>query len=179
MLSTADVPGSIYVGFSVILVAIYLIGVLYFWGVTFSSILNVNICLAFSVCIDYSQHIMQQFLNEKAPDSCKTDQEKRIFKAKQAVSSIGSSVIHCGLSTLCSIAPLAWSATYVFKVFFKCWFCIIFFGMANGFLLMPVILSYIGPLTDFHITDEEIMNIGNDTKATKAEEKSVKDENEA
>ncbi len=73
MISTADVPGSIYVGFSVILVAIYLVGILYFWGITFSSILNVNVSLAFSVCIDYSQHIMQQFLNEKAPESCKTD----------------------------------------------------------------------------------------------------------
>lgn len=41
MISTADVPGGIYVGFSVILVAIYLVGVLYFWGITFSSILNV------------------------------------------------------------------------------------------------------------------------------------------
>lgn len=153
MMSTADVPGSIYVGFSVILVAIYLVGVLYFWGITFSSILNVNVSLAFSVCIDYSQHIMQQFLNEKPPDSCKTDKEKRIYKAKRAISTIGSSVIHCGLSTLCSILPLAWSASYVFKVFFRCWFCIIVFGMANGFFLMPVILSFIGPLTDYHETN--------------------------
>ena len=69
------------------------------------------------------------------------------------------------MSTLCSILPLAWSASYVFKVFFRCWFCIIVFGMANGFFLMPVILSYIGPLTDYHETNEEIANKGKDMKA--------------
>jgi hypothetical protein len=44
--------------------------------------------------------------------------------------------------------------------------------MANGFFLMPVILSYIGPLTDYHETNEEIANIGKDMKA---EGNSVKD----
>ena len=37
---------------------------------------------------------------------------------------------------------------------------------------MPVILSYIGPLTDYHETNEEIANIGKDMKA---EGNSVKD----
>ena len=31
------------------------------------------------------------------------------------------------------------------KVFYRMWFGIILFGMANGFLLLPVLLSYFGP----------------------------------
>jgi hypothetical protein len=37
--------------------------------------------------------------------------------------------------------------------------------MANGFCLMPVILSYIGPLTDYHETEEEVAGIGLEIKA--------------
>lgn len=111
---TADIPGTILVGFSVLLVCVYLVGVFHFWGITFSSILNVNIALAFSVSIDFSQHIMQQYLNVKPPASCKTDLEKRVYKATKAISMIGSSVVHCGLSTFCSILPLAPSQSYIF-----------------------------------------------------------------
>ena len=59
---------------------------------------------------------------------------------------MGSSVFHGGFSTFLAISVLAGSKSYVFEVFFKCWFGIITFGMANGFLLLPVILSYVGPV---------------------------------
>lgn len=58
---------------------------------------------------------------------------------------MGSSVLHGGLSTFLAISVLAFSNSYIFEVFYKCWFCIIIAGMSNGFFLLPVILSYIGP----------------------------------
>ena len=61
------------------------------------------------------------------------------------MSKMGSSVFHGGFSTFVALSVLAPSKTYIFVVFFKTWFGIILFGMANGFLLLPVILSFIGP----------------------------------
>ena len=61
---------------------------------------------------------------------------------------MGSSVFHGGFSTFLAIIALAGANSYVFKVFFRMWFGIILFGMANGFLLLPVILSLVGPLSD-------------------------------
>ena len=58
---------------------------------------------------------------------------------------MGSSVFHGGFSTFVSLSVLAPSKTYVMKVFYRMWFGIILFGMANGFLLLPVLLSYFGP----------------------------------
>lgn len=58
---------------------------------------------------------------------------------------MGSSVWHGGFSTFVAIIVLWPSQTYVFVVFFRTWLCIIFFGLANGFMLLPVILSYVGP----------------------------------
>ena len=59
---------------------------------------------------------------------------------------MGSSVFHGGFSTFLAIISLAASKSYIFEVFFRMWFGIIIFGMANGFLLLPVILSFCGPL---------------------------------
>ena len=58
---------------------------------------------------------------------------------------MGSSVFHGGFSTFVSLSVLAPSKTYIFLVFYRLWFGIIIFGMANGFFLLPVILSFVGP----------------------------------
>ena len=66
---------------------------------------------------------------------------------------MGSSVFHGGFSTFVAISVLAFSNSYVFTVFFRTWIGIVVFGISNGFLLLPVILSEIGPLVNL---DEEI-----------------------
>lgn len=58
---------------------------------------------------------------------------------------MGSSVFHGAVSTFLAIIILAFSKSYIFEVFFKMWFGIIIFGVANGFILLPVLLSFIGP----------------------------------
>ena len=57
---------------------------------------------------------------------------------------MGSSVFHGAFSTFLAIITLSPSKTYIFLVFFRLWFGIIIFGMANGFMLLPVILTFIG-----------------------------------
>ena len=58
---------------------------------------------------------------------------------------MGPSVFHGGFSTFVAIFALIVNKTYVGKVIFRLWFGMIFFGLANGFLLLPVLLSLIGP----------------------------------
>ena len=58
---------------------------------------------------------------------------------------MGSSVFHGAFSTFIAISVLAPAKTYIFVIFYKMWTGIIIFGMGNGFLLLPVVLSYIGP----------------------------------
>ena len=58
---------------------------------------------------------------------------------------MGSSVFHGGFSTFLAIILTAPSKSYVFIIFFRLWFSIILFGMCNGFMLLPVILTFIGP----------------------------------
>lgn len=57
---------------------------------------------------------------------------------------MGSSVFHGAASTFIAIIILAFAKSYIFEVFFKMWFGIIVFGISNGFILLPVILSFLG-----------------------------------
>ena len=58
---------------------------------------------------------------------------------------MGSSVFHGGFSTFVALSVLSPATTYIAVVFYRTWTGIIIFGMANGFFLVPVILSLIGP----------------------------------
>ena len=66
-----------------------------------------------------------------------------------ALRTMGSSVFHGGFSTFIAIVVVSPSKSYIFMVFFRLWFMIILFGMGNGFMLLPVILSLIGPTYTF------------------------------
>jgi len=61
---------------------------------------------------------------------------------------MGTSVFHGAASTFLAIVVLSPSASYVFQTFFQMWFGIIIYGMGNGFILLPVLLSLIGPLNE-------------------------------
>ena len=62
-----------------------------------------------------------------------------------ALRKMGSSIFHGGFSTFVALSVLSPSKTYIFVVFYKMWFGIIGFGMLNGFLLLTVLLSFVGP----------------------------------
>ena len=76
---------------------------------------------------------------------------------------MGSSVFHGAFSTWVSLSVLAPTQTYIFQVFYKMWFGIILFGTANGFLLLPVILTYVGTIQTVHDPAHQ----PHDTKVTK------------
>lgn len=151
---------TLLVGVSVILVDLYILGLIYYWGLTLNPLVVVNIIVAIGTSVDFSAHIAYAYLVEEVPDSFNnTDDRIRSYKAQKALSKMGSSVFHGGFSTFAAISVIGFANNYIFVVFYKLWFGIILFGMANGFLLVPVILSLIGPTEtvheDKHEPDEE------------------------
>ena len=151
---TLNLRVTLLVIFSVLLVDYFLIALMYYWGLTLNSFTGVNMIFALGLAVDYSSHIAHNFLLTKPPKSCVTDRQKRQYKAKIAVSQMGSSVFHGGASTFISISVLGFSDSYAFSVFFKTWIGIVVFGIGNGFLLLPIILSEIGPLVNYDDDDE-------------------------
>mmetsp|Transcript_17543 Transcript_17543/g.29597 ORF Transcript_17543/g.29597 Transcript_17543/m.29597 type:complete len:243 (-) Transcript_17543:17-745(-) len=149
---TANATISLFVLLCVALVDLYLFSLMALWNVTLNSVSVINVVIAIGLAVDYSAHIGHAFLQAKAPEEDEhgaelSDFEKRVFKTRQALGSVGSSVFHGAFSTFLAIVVLAPSSSYVFMAFFKMWFGIIVFGVANGFVLLPVMLSLCGPLT--------------------------------
>jgi len=151
MVITANLTITLFILFCVVLVDLFLFSLLAFWDVTLNSVTVVNIVIAIGLAVDYSAHIGHTYLTIDPPSVDEngtplTNYEKRRFKARGALSSMGSSVFHGAFSTFLAIVVLAPTNSYVFKVFFKMWFGIIIFGVANGFILLPVMLTLCGPL---------------------------------
>ena len=59
---------------------------------------------------------------------------------------IGPAVLNGGVSTLLAFSLLYTSQSYVFLSFFKIFFLICILGLFHGLLVLPVLLSLIGPL---------------------------------
>lgn len=151
MIITANFTVTVFILLCVILVDLFLLSLLTFWDITLNSVTVVNNVIAIGLAVDYSAHIGHSFLLCEAPDKDEngkelSNHEKRVYKARGALGSMGSSVFHGAFSTFLAIVVLAPSKSYIFKSFFRMWFGIIVFGVANGFILLPVLLSLCGPL---------------------------------
>ena len=147
---TADITVTIMVAFAVFLVDVYILALVFYWNLTFNSIVVVQVVVAIGLAVDYSAHIGHTYLSVNPPNTSKyrTDAAKRMYKAQKSLSQMGSSIFHGAFSTFLAVAVLGNSASYIFVVFFKMWVGIIVFASSNGFLLLPVVLSYIGPVKE-------------------------------
>lgn len=150
---TANLTVTAMVLFCVALVDLFLFSLLAMWDVKLNSVTVVNIVIAIGLAVDYSAHIGHSYLMVEPPDFDRVTKrplsnfEKRVFKARGALGKMGSSVFHGALSTFLAIIVLSPSDSYIFKSFFKMWFGIIIYGVANGFILLPVMLSLCGPIS--------------------------------
>ena len=151
MIFTASVTITLFVLLCVMLVDVFVFGLLSFWDVTLNSVTVVHIVVAIGLAVDYSAHIAHAYLTVEAPAKDEagvklSNHEKRVYKARGALAKMGTGVFHGAASTFLAIVSLSPSKSYVFVTFFKMWFGIIIFGVANGFVLLPVLMSLCGPL---------------------------------
>ena len=77
-----------------------------------------------------------------------------MWKVKNALKDIGPSIFHGGFSTLLVACVLAPSQSYIFLIFFRCFFGITIFGLGNGFILLPVLLVNFGPVEGDDVEEE-------------------------
>ena len=61
-----------------------------------------------------------------------------------------------GFSTFLAFILLANSKSHVFSTFFKVFFLVIVFGLFNGLLLLPVMLSLVGPAAYSQPKEDEV-----------------------
>jgi Niemann-Pick C1 protein len=121
----------------VLLTIVNVLGWMQKWGMTVDIVCCIGLELAIGLCVDYAAHIGHTFLT--------TTGESRTDRAFKTVTSIGNAVLLGGGSTFLSLSLLSMSKAYTFQTFFKIFLLVITFGLYNGLLFLPVILSLIGP----------------------------------
>lgn len=98
--------------------------------------------LAVGLSVDYAAHIAHAFLNAESREDDNNDRRTRTLNA---VRHIGAAVAYGAGSTFLAVSMLAFSSSYVFITFFRIFYLVILFGLWHGLMLLPVVLSTIGP----------------------------------
>ena len=131
----------------VLFTEIFLIGLIHIWGLTFSSIIVVNLIVAIGFAVEYSLHMAYTYPKIDPPQTklFKTVEAKRAYMAKGALTRIGPSIFHSAVALLLGLSVLVSSKSYLYEVFFKTWSGIIVFSLCNGLIFLPVALYTVGP----------------------------------
>ncbi|XP_063619440.1 protein patched homolog 1-like [Cydia splendana] len=121
----------------VLLTIVNVLGFMQRWGMTVDIVCCIGLELAIGLCVDYAAHVGHTFLT--IPDGSRSD---RAFKT---ITAIGGAVLLGGGATLLSLSLLSMSQAYTFQTFAKIFLLVIIFGLFNGLVFLPVVLSLIGP----------------------------------
>ncbi|KAL6264423.1 hypothetical protein P5V15_004532 [Pogonomyrmex californicus] len=138
----AEVQTCCWILLCVLLTLVNVCGFMYFWGLTIDIVSCIGLELAVGLSVDYAAHVAHAFLNAESQED---DNDTRRTRALVAVRHIGAAVAYGAGSTLLAVSMLAFSTSYVFIAFFRIFFLVILFGLWHGLILLPVILSTIGP----------------------------------
>jgi len=120
-----------------------IIGFLHFWDITIDIISCISIVLSVGLCVDYAVHIGHAYLVAHG---------NRRERTHEAITSIGPAVFNGGLTTFIALVLCSMSTGHVLLTFFKVFTLTVLFGLFHGLVLLPVLLSIMGPLSS---TQEE------------------------
>jgi len=132
----AELRTTLLVMLCVVLTDADILGLMWLWGLTIDSVAVINLVLAVGLAVDYSAHVAHAFVVARG-----THDERM----RSAITEMGTAVIHGAFSTFLAVLVLAFSNSYIFRVFFKQFFGICVFGAFHGLVLLPVMLSLVGP----------------------------------
>ena len=128
---------SLWVTFSIVSICTGVIGYMSWWGVNLDmiSMISIIICIGFSV--DFSAHITYAFVLAEGKTGNK--------RMRNALHAIGYPIAQGALSTILGVSVLAFATAYIYRTFFKTIFLVILLGAFHGLLIIPALLSIMGP----------------------------------
>lgn len=128
---------SLWVAFSIVSIELGVAGYMSLWDVNLDSISMINLIMCIGFSVDFTAHICYTYMSSKAdhPDE----------RVREALYSLGLPIVQGSFSTILGVIALLLADSYIFLVFFKMVFLVIFFGAMHGLFLLPVLLSLFGP----------------------------------
>lgn len=113
---------------------------LQFMGLHINGIFYFCVLVSIGLMVDFLLHILLRYY-ETSPSKTRDE------RVKETLETMGSSIMLGGLTTFLGVVPLCFSTTKIFMIVFKSFFAMVVLGLAHGLILLPVVLSLIGPTT--------------------------------
>lgn len=128
---------SLLITINVAFCIVEILGFMYFLDIAIDSVSVINIVLSVGLSIDYSAHVGHCFMM-KGGDS----KDRRVL---ESLSDIGAAVLSGAATTFLAVVVLLFSSSYVFATLSKQFALTVGFGVIHGLVLLPVLLSLLGP----------------------------------
>ncbi|CAB9529332.1 Pick C1-like protein 1 [Seminavis robusta] len=121
---------------SIVTVYIDLLGLLYFMGVAVNPVSYITLVMSVGLLVDFVMHILLRYYE------CHGPREERV---KETLHTMGSSILVGGISTFLGVMLLAFSTSEIFRTIFRAFIGLVALGIGYGLILLPVVLSMVGP----------------------------------
>jgi len=121
----------------VVMTIVDVLGCMNMWGLAIDSVSVIQLVVSVGLCVDYAAHVGHSFM--------KTPGKSRSERVVKTLGDVGAAVLNGGISTFLATMVLAFSKSYVFRVLFQTFFLTVVLGLAHGMILLPVLLSLVGP----------------------------------
>lgn len=133
---------SLWVAFSIVSIELGVAGYMSLWDVHLDSISMINLIMCIGFSVDFTAHICYSYMSSKANSAGE--------RIRESMYSLGLPIVQGASSTILGCIALLIAQSYIFLVFFKMIFLVIFFGAMHGLFLLPVLLSLFGPSSCAH-----------------------------
>ncbi|XP_011307702.1 patched domain-containing protein 3 [Fopius arisanus] len=127
----------LWVAFCIVSIETGVAGYMALWDVNLDSISMINLIMCIGFSVDFTAHICYAYMSSK--------QKRSDERVKECLYSLGLPILQGAASTILGLLALILAGTYIFLVFFKMVFLVIFLGALHGLFLLPVLLSIFGP----------------------------------
>jgi Niemann-Pick C1 protein len=131
------------------------LGVLQWAGKHVNPVSYIAMVMSIGLLVDYAMHVLLRY--HESPGSRKE-------KTVEMLRTMGASILIAGISTFLGTLPLAFSTSEIFATVFYVFLGLVTVGCGHGLILLPVVLSTIGPEDR---TEEQVA--GNHSKVNTSE----------